>query len=130
MLWIGNAAVWILPSFWWALTFANVRALDIIYTSWLEYCVSNFTPFLYLASLLMFIVSAVKVREVIETPGIKGVNQKEVNATLITHAIVSLTLWLLVLFFGKAAIMFVDYTLLDRLEWEHPGYLTPSLFSA
>ena len=78
----------------------------------------------------MFIVSAVKVREVIETPGIKGVNQKEVNATLITHAIVSLTLWLLVLFFGKAAIMFVDYTLLDRLEWEHPGYLTPSLFSA
>ena len=52
------------------------------------------------------------------------------NATLITHAILSAVLWILVLLFGKDAIMFVDYTLLDRLEWEDPGYLTPSLFSA
>ena len=130
MLWIGNTAVWILPSFWWLLTFANVRVLDIIYTSWLEYAVSNFTPFLYIASLLMFIFADVKLIDVPSTPGIKGVNKKEVNATLIVHAVLSLALWLFVFFFGKDAIMFVDYTLLDQLEWEDPGYLAPSLFTA
>ena len=94
----------------------------------MTHAVSNATPVLYLVTLLMFIVSAVKVIEVPETEGIGGVTKKEVNATVITHAILSLAFWLLVFFFGKHAIMFVDYTLLDQIEWEDPGYLSPSLF--
>ena len=83
---------------------------------------------LYIATMLMFIVSAVKVIEVPETEGIGGVTKKEVNATVITHSILSLAFWLLIFFFGKDALMFVDYTLLDQIEWENPGYLSPSLF--
>ena len=127
-LWAGSLATWVLPSVWWALTFAGVRVLDVIYSAWLEYAVSNAAPFIYLITLLLFIVADVKLIPVEATPGIAGVTQKEATATTVVYAIFGAGFWLLTFFLGKDAIMFVDYTLLDPLEWDEPGYLSPSLF--
>ena len=129
-MWTGHLATWVLPSFWWMLTFAGVRILDVIYSAWYEYIVSSVCPIHYIVTLFMLIIADVSLTEVPTTPGIKGVSNKEVTSTVVVYALLGLLGYLLVFFFGKDAIMFVDYTLLDRLEWEDPGYLSPSLFGA
>ena len=38
--------------------------------------------------------------------------------------------WLIIVFTGNAAIMYVDYTLFEEYEWADPGFLIPSLFKS
>ena len=126
--WTGSLAIWLIPSFFWIFTFFNVKILDVIYSAWLLYIVSNVTPFHWLACTVLFVVAELSLTPVESSPGIKGVTNKEVVTTAIVTSLCGFAFWLFTFFFGKKAIMFVDYTMINELEWEEPGYMSPTMF--
>ena len=128
-MWAGSLTIWAIPAVFWPLTFAGVKILNVIYSAWLQYVISNFTPLHYLATTIMLVVAYTNLTEKADSLGVKGVTIHEVMITLAAWSSAAFVNWLIVLFLGKDAIMYIDYTLFEDPEkWEDPGYLVPSMF--
>ena len=72
---VGNLILWAVPAVFWPLTFANVHGLNVIFSSWLEFAVSNIAPLHYIATTIFFIVAYLNHEEKIGRSAVSGITK-------------------------------------------------------
>ena len=127
VMWIGSLIVWSFPGVYWPLTFINSRAVHSIFIAWLAYAVSNLTPVLYFAVTVLYLISYYDLIPKEATADLVAVTQKDVRVQLIVWSCSAFVNWLMLIFLGNDAIMFLQPDFFP--EDENRGFLWPSIFT-
>ena len=108
-MWIGSLIIWSLPAIWWPLTFINSKPVRSIFIAWLRYFVSNLTPCHWLAVMVLYLISYYDLVPKGASTNLVAVTKEDVKVQTIVWSTTAFVNWLLIVFLGNDAIMFVDH---------------------